>query len=241
MDRITVLIVEDEPEFLRSFCESVAAEPSLQLLGAVTTRRACMALLEDEIPDVLVVDLGLPDGSGVDLIRFAVRKRPDCDPLVVTVFGDDIHVIEAIEAGATGYLLKGSPPAELLRCIRDLRAGGSPISPSIARRLLERMRLTKRPANGPGGEPDDARLAATRSPANRQSVDPRCASDAGPLTPREVDILRLVAKGLQFADIGAALGLSPHTIVAHVKKIYRKLSVHSRGEAVFEATQMGLL
>lgn len=241
MDCTTVLIVEDEPEFLRAYCESVAAEPSLQLMGAVTTRGACMALLEHAVPDVLVVDLGLPDGSGVDLIRSAVGKRPDCDPLVVTVFGDDIHVIEAIEAGATGYLLKGSPPEELLRCIRDLRAGGSPISPSIARRLLGRMRLAERAETGNGREPDGARLAATRSHENGQSLEPRYAADAGPLTPREADILRLVAKGLQFADIGAALELSPHTVVTHVKKIYRKLSVHSRGEAVFEATQMGLL
>jgi DNA-binding NarL/FixJ family response regulator len=218
MDRIRVLIVEDEPEFLRSYCDAVARDAGLALDGAVTTLGAAQALIEQSVPDVLVVDLGLPDGNGADLIRQAVRRRADCDALVVTIFGDDRHVIEAIEAGATGYILKDSPPGELARCIRELREGGSPISPSIARRVLERMRA---PAKPPAAAP--------------------AAAAPSPLTEREAEILRLVAKGLNFAEVGAALGISAHTVVAHVKKIYRKLSVHSRGEAVFEATQLGLL
>jgi DNA-binding NarL/FixJ family response regulator len=215
VETTSVLVVEDEPEFLRQYCEAITREPGLRLTGAVTTLAAAMALIDSAVPDVLVVDLGLPDGSGADLIRSAAKKRPDCDALVVTVFGDDQHVIDAIEAGATGYILKDSPPGELTRCIRELREGGAPISPSIARRLLARMRA---PAEQPG-----VQLAAS------------------PLTEREAEILRLVAKGLSFADVGGALGISAHTVVAHVKKIYRKLSVHSRGEAVFEATQLGLL
>jgi DNA-binding NarL/FixJ family response regulator len=215
MDKIHVLIVEDEPEFLRSYCDAVSRDAGLALDGAVTTFASAQALLEKSVPDVLVVDLGLPDGNGAELIRRAAKLRPDCDALVVTIFGDDRHVIEAIEAGATGYILKDSPPAELARCIRELREGGSPISPSIARRVLERMRAP-----------------APAAPAGAVRT---------PLTEREAEILRLVAKGLNFAEVGAALGISAHTVVAHVKKIYRKLSVHSRGEAVFEATQLGLL
>lgn len=214
METTSVLVVEDEPEFLRSYCDAITREPSFQLAGAVTTLAAALALTERAVPDVLVVDLGLPDGDGAELIRRATKQRPDCDPLVVTVFGDDRHVIEAIEAGATGYILKDSPPGELVRCIRELRAGGSPISPSIARRLLTRM----------------------RAPADKPE-----AAGASPLTEREAEILRLVAKGLSFTDVSGALGISAHTVVAHVKKIYRKLCVHSRGEAVFEATQLGLL
>ena len=213
MVTISVLIVEDEPEFLRVYCEAITREPDFRLSGAVSTLSAAMALVEQAVPDVLVVDLGLPDGNGADLIRRAVKRRPDCDALVLTVFGDDQHVIDAIEAGATGYLLKDSPVGELARCIRELRAGGAPISPSIARRLLARMRA---PAEKP-------------------------AAQVSPLTEREAEILRLVAKGLSFAEVGAALEISAHTVVAHVKKIYRKLAVHSRGEAVFEATQLGLL
>jgi len=215
MTATSVLVVEDEPEFLRQYCEAITRDPDLTLAGAVTTLAAAMALIEISVPDVLVVDLGLPDGNGADLIRSAARKRPDCDALVVTVFGDDRHVIDAIAAGATGYILKDSPPGELTRCIRELREGGSPISPGIARRLLARM----------------------RAPADR----PADSQAASPLTEREAEILRLIAKGLSFADVGGALGISAHTVVAHVKKIYRKLSVHSRGEAVFEATQLGLL
>jgi len=218
MEPISILIVEDEPEFLRSYCEAIGREPSFRLVGAVTTLGAANALIEHEVPDVLVVDLGLPDGNGTELIRRAVKQRRDCDALVVTVFGDDRHVIDAIEAGATGYILKDSPASELVRCIQDLRAGGSPISPSIARRLLERMRLA------------EAKPTAAAGPAQQ-----------GPLTEREAEILRLIAKGLSFADVSSALGISTHTVVAHVKNIYRKLSVHSRGEAVFEASQMGLL
>lgn len=217
MNPTSILIVEDEPEFLRSYCEAIGREPGFQLVGAVTTLAAAQALLAHSVPDVLVVDLGLPDGNGADLIRGAAKQRPDCDILVVTVFGDDRHVLGAIEAGATGYILKDSPGGELVRCIRELRAGGSPISPSIARRLLSRMRAPEQPAAG------------------------GAAAGENPLTEREAEILRLIAKGLSFADVGAAVGISAHTVVAHVKKIYRKLSVHSRGEAVFEATQMGLL
>jgi len=212
MNTTSVLVVEDEPEFLRQYCDAITRDAGLQLAGAVTTLAAALALIEQAVPDVLVVDLGLPDGNGADLIRRAVKLRPDCDALVVTVFGDDRHVVGAIEAGATGYLLKDSPPGELARCIRELRDGGSPISPSIARRLLARMRP---PAEIPAA--------------------------VSPLTEREAEILQLVAKGLSFGDVGATLGVSAHTVVTHVKKIYRKLSVHSRGEAVFEASQLGLL
>lgn len=213
MDTISILVVEDETEFLRAYCEAITREPDFRLVAAVSTLATGMAVIGQSVPDVLVVDLGLPDGSGSELIRRAVQLRSDCDCLVVTVFGDDQHVIDAIAAGATGYILKDSPVGELAHCIRQMRAGGAPISPSIARRLLARMRA---PADKP-------------------------AAQSSPLSEREAEILQLVAKGLSFAEVGAALGVSAHTVVAHVKKIYRKLSVHSRGEAVFEAGQLGLL
>jgi DNA-binding NarL/FixJ family response regulator len=221
-DAMSVLVVEDEAEFLRQYCDAIAREPDMHLVGAVSSFASALALIEQAVPDLLVIDLGLPDGNGADLIRRAAKLRPDCDSLVVTVFGDDRHVIDAIEAGATGYLLKDSPPGELVRCMRELREGGAPISPSIARRLLERMRA-------PPAMPAAAGASAATVP------------EPSPLTEREAGILRLVAKGLSFAEVGGALGISPHTVVAHVKKIYRKLSVHSRGEAVFEATQLGIL
>lgn len=213
----SVLIVEDEPELLHRFSEAVLADAALSLVGAVANGAAALAVLSATAPDVLLLDLGLPDMNGIEVIRFVARQNPQCDVLVVTMFGDDQHVFEALEAGATGYLLKDLGLERIAASIHDLRGGGSPISPSIARRVLARMRAT--PAAGQPAAPV------------RESV----------LTPREIELLKLTAKGLSFDNVGELMGISPHTVVAHVKKIYRKLAVHSRGEAVFEATQMGLL
>lgn len=219
---IRVLIVEDEPEFLRRFSDAVLADPGLRLLGAVSTGKAGRAMLDSEPPDVLLVDLGLPDIDGVELIRHAARHHPACDALVVTMFADDQHVMSSLEAGATGYLLKDASSGRIAASIHELHAGGSPISPSIARRVLQRFRIVPAPAvAAPATTPN---LAAT-----------------APLSEREAQILRLVAKGFSFDTVGELLGISPNTVVTHVKKIYRKLAVHSRGEAVYEAGQMGLL
>jgi len=217
-----VLIVEDEPEFTRRFSDAVLADAGLNLVGAVSTGRAAKAMLDAERPDVMLVDLGLPDMNGVDVIRYAATRYPKCDILVVTMFGDDQHVLASIEAGATGYLLKDAVAERIAASIHELHAGGSPISPGIARRVLARFRIGPTPAAGPEANPPSAEAAAL-------------------LTERETELLRLTAKGLNFETIGQLMGISPHTVVAHVKKIYRKLAVHSRAEAVYEAGQLGLL
>jgi DNA-binding NarL/FixJ family response regulator len=219
-----VLIVEDEPELLHRFADAVRADDRLQLLAAVSTGAAALAALAATPPDVLLLDLGLPDLPGLEVIRQVARHHPHCDVLVVTLFGDDQHVFDALEAGATGYLLKDLGADRIAASIHELRAGGSPISPSIARRVLARMRAE--PAPPPA-----------QSPAQPPALPPKDAV----LTPRESELLRLTAKGLSFDTVGELMGISPHTVVAHVKKIYRKLAVHSRAEAVYEATQMGLL
>lgn len=218
---ISVLIVEDEPEFLRRFVEAVRGDPQLRLIAGVGSGADALAVLAAHSPDVLLVDLGLPDMNGVDLIRHTATHHPQCDVLVITMFGDDAHVIASIEAGATGYLLKEAANERIVSSIHELRAGGSPISPSIARRLLKRFRVDAAPVSG-----------ASESAA---------ASAPSSLSERETQILRLVAKGFSFDTVGELLAISPHTVVAHVKRIYSKLAVHSRGEAVFEAGQMGLL
>jgi len=213
-----VMIVEDEPEFLLRFSEAVSGTDSFALLGAVTTGAAALALLDTQSPDVMLLDLGLPDMDGVQVIRHAARLRPQCEVLVVTMFEDDQHVLPCIEAGATGYLLKDASAERIIAAIHELLAGGSPISPSIARRVLASFRI---------GGSGTAAIPADELPS--------------PLSERETEILRMVAKGLSFDTIGAVLNISPHTVVTHVKKIYRKLAVHSRGEAVYEASQLGLL
>ncbi len=222
-EKTTVLIVEDEPEFRMRFKQIVESEPTLELVGVAASKREAQELIDRTKFDVMLIDLGLPDGNGTDLIRQVSAKRPDVDIMVVTVFGDEQHVVSAIEAGATGYILKDSTAADVVSCIRLLRAGGSPVSPVVARSVLRAIR------NRMGG----AGVGTTR---------PGGASpDNNPLSARETEILQLLAKGMSFNEIGEILGISPHTVTAHIKKIYRKLAVHSRGEAVYEATQMGLL
>jgi DNA-binding NarL/FixJ family response regulator len=207
----TVMVVEDDSAFLTRFCGIVAGAADFTLTAAVANLAAARQAIAQQPPDVLLTDLGLPDGSGIDLIRETAARHPATDIMVISVFGDEQHVVASIEAGATGYILKDSLPDEFVALIRQLRAGGSPISPLIARHLLRRFR----PAQ----------------PAR---------ADAG-LTARETEVLALVAKGFNFAEVARLLAVSPHTITAHVKKIYEKLAVHSRGEAVYEATRMGLL
>ncbi len=239
MSAMRVLIVDDEPEFLRRFSEAVVADAGLQLLAAVATGKAAIALLDAQPPDVMLVDLGLPDIDGVEVIRHAANRCPQCDVLVVTMFGDEQHVVASIEAGATGYLLKDASSERIAASIHELRAGGAPISPSIARRVLARFRIAAAvsPATAAGtGAAEPPLYAGAQQPHNGSG-----ARVESPLTPRETEILRMVAKGLSFETVGEVTGISPHTVVTHVKKIYRKLAVHSRGEAVYEASQMGLL
>lgn len=212
---LRILVVEDEPASRERFAGFVRATPGFELLAAVPDGASALALLARAEPDVVLVDLGLPDMSGTVVIREALRRHPGTDVMVVTVFGDEAHVVASIEAGATGYLLKDSLPQEFGEAVRQLRAGASPISPMIARQLLRRLRGT-----APDAVPEPGR--------------PR-------LSGRETEILSQAAKGFSFGEIARALDISPHTVTAHVKKIYEKLAVHSRGEAVYEAGRLGLL
>ena len=221
---IRVAIIEDKPEFLARFSQIIRAEAEFALVGTASNGAEGIALVDRVNADVYLVDLGLPDMSGTEVIKHALRRCAECDVLVITVFGDDQHIIESVEAGATGYVLKDSSAGEIVDCIRTLRAGGSPVSPVIARKLLQRFRLENQLATAPA-----VNLPAAASPA-------RAA-----LTQRETEILSLLSKGLSFSEIGESLHISSHTVAQHIKKIYRKLAVHSRGEAVYEATQMGIL
>ena len=170
-------------------------------------------VLEAKPVDVLLTDLGLPDGSGIELIEQAA-KHGEILSLVVTVFGDEEHVVEAIEAGAMGYLLKDQAPDDVGKAILDMAGGGSPMSPAIARYLLRRMQ----PEKGEGEE-----------------------SDIPALSQREREVLGYIVKGFTYAEIADLTDISQHTVSTHIRKIYRKLSVHSRGEAVYEALQLGIV
>lgn len=215
-ETIGVMVVEDDPAANRRFCEIIENDARVRLVGTYGCGRSAVDALRSLSPDILLVDLGLPDLSGIEVIKAALREHPKIDVMVVTVFGDEEHVLASIEAGATGYLLKDSLPHEFVEVIHDLRSGGSPISPIIARRLLVKLRPSTR--------------ASAEDPETRVL-----------LSARETEILTLLAKGFSFCEIARLLEISTHTVTAHVKKIYQKLAVHSRGEAVFEAGRMGLI
>lgn len=214
---ISVAIVEDLAEFRDAFARLVADAADMRLVGAAADLAAGMAMIERGPVDVLLVDLGLPDGSGLSLIREATRRWPaSCDVMVISVFADEEHVLASLAAGATGYLLKDAPPADLTRQIRELHAGGSPISPRIARRLLARLPLAENP---------------------RSLADP---NDSVSLTGQERLVLAYTDKGYDFPEIAALMGISPHTVTTYVKRAYRKLHVHSKTEALYEVRRMGL-
>lgn len=217
MPPISVLIVEDDEHFRDRFAASVSAATDLQLVGVAADLPQGLALLLSQRPDVLLVDLGLPSGSGIVLIRQAQEQLPDTDVMVVSVFGDEPHVMASLEAGATGYLLKDTLPEDLTAQIRALRAGGSPISPVIARQLL--LRLAPTPGPAAAGAP--SALGETR------------------LSAQEAQVLTLSAKGFSFEEIARMLNVSRHTVMTYVKRSYRKLQVHSKTEAIYEARKLG--
>ncbi len=228
-----VLIVEDDPQMRDFFAASVSRSGQLGLAGCVGTLGEARAWLDDpaHAVDVLLVDLGLPDGSGLDVIRHAVRLHPACEPLVISMFGDEDNVLASIEAGALGYIHKDSTPDDIASTILEMKSGASPISPMIARRVLSKY-LSLR----------DGRGAAAAAVAAAPPPEPAAAVPARPgLSTREQEVLELIARGFSYADIARLQSVSVHTVQTHIKNLYRKLAVRSRGEAVFEATQLGLL
>lgn len=211
---ISVLLVEDDaPTSWRLQDALTSAGFQVRAAGTLTEARAC---LERGAPRVLLTDLQLPDGHGVELIRDTRRRFPETEIMVISILGDEESVISAITVGATGYLLKDAFPTDIATTVHDLVAGHSPISASIARFIVRRTQANAEPPPGP-------QLNTTK------------------LTPREIDILWGIAKGFSYAEIASHLGMSRQTVPGHIKSIYRKLEVHTRGEAVFEAVQQGLI
>lgn len=227
-----VLIVEDDPPTREFFARSVSGCPALQLSGAFATVSEASAWLYQQASsvDVLLTDLGLPDGSGLDLIRLVQSLNPACEPLVISMFGDEDNVLASIEAGALGYIHKDSTPADVAQTILDMREGASPISPMIARRVLSRFR---------GASAFTSNLPLAHK--GYDDVAPEKGASEVVLTPSEQEVLGLIARGFSYAEIARLRTSSVHTVQTHIKKLYAKLSVNSKNAAVFEATRMGLL
>lgn len=213
--RHRILIVEDDEPTRGRLVRALSTHPEeLELAAAVGTCAEALRALRSDPPEALLVDLDLPDGHGIELIRAARALSADTQAMVVTVFGDEKSVLGAIEAGARGYLLKDESMEGVGAAILQLLAGGSPITPAIAQHLILRF----------------------------QAQAPSAGREAGPaLSKRELEVLEFVVKGFTFGEIAGLLGLSPHTVGTFVRRIYRKLEVRSRGEAVFEALQLGIV
>lgn len=205
-----VVIVEDDERIREHLANAVNGHKQLCLqtvAGNIQEARVALA----NHPRVVLIDLGLPDGCGIDLISEFYDANGKTEFMVITVFGDAGHVIPALEAGATGYLTKETPMHEIAPAIMDLIRGGSPISPAIARKMLVRFQ----PVSVPGNEMS--------------------------LTDRESEVLMVLAQGYNHSEAAGMLKISYHTLVSHVKNIYKKLAVNSRSEAIHEATQLGLI
>lgn len=219
-----VLVVEDDQWVRSDLVQQIKADTRLVLRAALATRQSALEWIgrQTKAVDVLLCDLGLPDGSGLDVIRVASSTMPQCETMVISMFGDLDNVLSSIEAGAVGYIHKDADWQHVTQSIVEMKAGASPMSPMIARGVLTRFRQSARTAS--------QTVAAT-------PVVPQ----ASPLTPKEAAILELVARGFLFSEIAELEKISVLTVRTHIKNLYRKLAVHSKNEAVFEASRLGIL
>jgi len=209
-----IVLAEDDGPVRDRLAALLREWDGAELVAACGDLAETLAALQAHSIDLLITDLKLPDGNGVDAIRALRAGQPEAEAMVISVLADEGTVIDAIEAGASGYLLKDADSLDLVEAITELMAGRSPISSRIARVLVRRL-----------GGPDKA--------------DP--APVENPLTTREMDILWGVAKGFTYGEIAGHLGISRHTVPVHVRNIYRKLEARNRSEAVFEASRLGLI
>lgn len=213
-DVLTVVVVEDNPLTCEFLVSCINAHPQLRVEASFATLGPARQWFAKRQSDLLLVDLGLPDGSGLTLMREVRARWPQCDMLVVSMFGDEVNVVASIEAGAVGYVHKDDDAADIAETLLAVKRGASPISPMIARHLLLRMR-----------------------PATSEKPEPAAVS----LSPREQEVLQHIARGLAYAEIARLQGVTVHTVQTHIKRLYGKLAVHSRSEAVFQANRLGLL
>lgn len=239
----SVALVEDEAGMRERIARVIGAAPELQLVMAAASGQEILGFLADSAIDVLLVDLGLPDMSGLDVIRQCRRMQPACAVMVMTIFGDESNMVRAFEAGASGYLLKDGTEADLAVHIRNLHAGGSPLSPVIARQLLSNWKVggPERGAPPAAFPAAAASRAGTATAAAGAAAAPRSERVAEKLSAREFEVLNLVARGFTYSEIGARIGIATSTVQTYIKNIYGKLDVHNKSEAVFEARSMGWL
>lgn len=223
---VRVALVDDDAHYRALFTQAIKSDPTLQLDFVAETGQKMVRWLAKQCPDVLLIDLGLPDMSGLEVVRFGAQHWPQMNMAVVTMFSDEPNVIGCLESGASGYILKQSLPADIAALVLQLHEGGAPMSPSIARYVLQRLPGRAQPQ------------AQAQNPLFELGAD-TLASEV--LSERELAVLHHVSRGYRVAEIAQLLGVRANTVSSHLKNIYSKLAVHSKTEAVFEASKMGLL
>ncbi|MDQ3891386.1 MAG: response regulator transcription factor [Actinomycetota bacterium] len=229
MERIRVLVADDHPVFRYGMRALLSFDPDTELVGEATDGEEAVARALELRPDVILMDFDMPEMDGIEATRKILEARPNTSILMVTMSEDDEAVVAAVRAGARGYVLKDAEGEEMLLAIRAAAGGEAIFSPTIAQRLADYFAA---PAQGSGTPPEQAR--------REQQETPTSEYPAG-LTAREVDVLKLAARGLTNAQIAQQLYLSPRTVNAHLNSIYQKLGVSSRTAATRFASEHGLI
>jgi DNA-binding NarL/FixJ family response regulator len=210
---ISVVIIEDQEKIRAGLAALISGTKGFACTGAWPTVEEALAGMAGTSPDIALVDIGLPGISGIEGIRLLKERHPKLIPLVLTVYEDEDRIFGALCAGACGYLLKGTTPARLIESLQEAMEGGSPMSPQVARRVVEQFQ-------------------APRQLPSNLSYD---------LTPHEMRILRLLVDGHHYQTAADELGVTVNTIRFHLRSIYEKLHVHSKAEAVAKALRERLL
>ena len=209
---LKVAIVEDVRSLRESFGLLIDGTPGFQCTASFRSMEEALDRISASLPDVLLADIGLPGMNGIDGIRLLKERYPELTVLMLTVYDDDDRIFDALCAGAIGYLLKKTPPARLLESIREAASGGAPMSPEVARRVVELFKQVRPP------ERADYRL-----------------------TPHELRLLKLLVEGHNYKTAATTLNVSFNTICFHIRHIYEKLQVHSKSEAVAKALRQRLI
>ena len=209
---IRVAIVEDQRQTREGLATLIGGTPGYRIVGKFSSMEDALAAIDRDPPDVALCDIGLPGMSGIEGVRRLKSLYPAMLILMLTVYTDNDHIFEAICSGASGYILKDTPPTKLLEAIRELREGGAPMSPEIARKVVTMF----------------------------QKIAPPKVVDHQ-LSPRELEVLGLLAEGHSYKTAADALSLSLDTIRFHIRNIYEKLHVHSKSEAVTLALRQGIV
>ncbi len=219
---IRVYVVEDQTKILKNQLKLLEASKDIAIIGTALSGETAVEEVPRLLPDVLLLDLGLPRMSGIDVTRVVKKIAPSVEILIFTIFDEEDKVLEAVQAGASGYLLKGTPADRIIEAIKEVRSGGTVIQPNLARKLLKHFRVA-----APGEAELPPPLAA----------EPQLK----PLSEREKEILQLIAKGVSNSEAARMLTVSKATIRTHLEHIYRKLEVTNRVEAVTEGLRKGII